>query len=377
MSSEELQLFIYQCQNGSNVELKCFDKDTLWATQEQMGLIFGTTKQSISYHLDNIFTIQELDKNSVVKEILTTASDGKKYNTKHYNLDAIIAVGYRVNSAKATQFRIWATKILREYLIKGFALDDDRFKNGNKFDREYFKELLERVKSIRASERQIWMQITDIFAEVAVDYDSKSITTRQFFSMIQNKFHYAITGQTAPEIIYNNADHNKENMGLQTWKGSPYKRIIKSDVEVAKNYLTEKQIKQLERNVVAFFDYLEDLIDRAATPFTMKELADLIDKFLSFREYKILNDFGSISKEIALDKAHKEYEEFNKIQKSHFEELRKIAKNQKQNTQTANNNKIKTEANNCININEIIKDNPELEHQDNKDFEVALNKTLK
>ena len=377
MSSEELQLFIYQCQNGSNVELKCFDKDTLWATQEQMGLIFGTTKQSISYHLDNIFTIQELDKNSVVKEILTTASDGKKYNTKHYNLDAIIAVGYRVNSAKATQFRIWATKILREYLIKGFALDDDRFKNGNKFDREYFKELLERVKSIRASERQIWMQITDIFAEVAVDYDSKSITTRQFFSMIQNKFHYAITGQTAPEIIYNNADHNKENMGLQTWKGSPYKRIIKSDVEVAKNYLTEKQIKQLERNVVGFFDYLEDLIDRATTPFTMKELADLIDKFLSFREYKILNNYGSISREDAIDKAHKEYEEYNKIQKSHFEELRKIAKNQKQNTQTANNNKIKTEANNCININEIIKDNPELEHQDNKDFEVALNKTLK
>ena len=250
-------------------------------------------------------------------------------------------------------------------------------KDIERFDREYFKELLERVKSIRASERQIWIQITDIFAEVAVDYDSKSITTRQFFSMIQNKFHYAITGQTAPEIIYNSADHNKENMGLHAWKGSPDKRIIKSDVEVAKNYLTEKQIKQLERNVVGFFDYLEDLIDRATTPFTMKELADLIDKFLSFREYKILNDFDSISRETALDKAHKEYEEFNKIQKSHFEELKQIVKNQKQNTKTINKDKIKTKANNDININEIIKDNPELEHQDNKDFEVALNKTLK
>ena len=331
MSEEELQLFIYQCQNGSNVELKCFDKDTLWATQKQIALLFDCDVHNVMQHLTNIFSTGELVESSVCKNFLQTATDGKSYNTKHYNLDAIIAVGYRVNSAKATQFRIWATKILREYLIKGFALDDDRFKNGNKFDREYFKELLERVKSIRASERQIWMQITDIFAEVAVDYDSKSITTRQFFSMIQNKFHYAITGQTAPEIIYNNADHNKENMGLQTWKGSPDKRIIKSDVEIAKNYLTEKQIKQLERNVVGFFDYLEDLIDRATTPFTMKELADLIDKFLSFREYKILNNYGSISKEDAIDKAHKEYEEYNKIQKSHFDELKKIAQNQKQN----------------------------------------------
>ena len=271
MSEEELQLFIYQCQNGSNVELKCFDKDTLWATQKQIALMFDCDVHNVMQHLTNIFSTGELIESSVCKNFLQTATDGKNYNTKHYNLDAIIAVGYRVNSAKATQFRIWATKILREYLIKGFVLDDDRFKNGNKFDREYFKELLERVKSIRASERQIWIQITDIFAEVAVDYDSKSITTRQFFSMIQNKFHYAITGQTVPEIIYNSADHNKENMGLQTWKGSPDKRIIKSDVEVAKNYLTEKQIKQLERNVVGFFDYLEDLIDRTTTPFTMKE----------------------------------------------------------------------------------------------------------
>lgn len=376
MSSEELQLFIYQCQNGSNVELKSFDGNTLWATQKQIAAIFGVANNTINEHINNVLSSNELDS-SVIRNFRITATDGKTYSVLHYNLDMIIAVGYRVNSAKATQFRIWATKILREYLIKGFALDDDRFKNGNKFDREYFRELLERVKSIRASERQIWMQITDIFAEVAVDYDSKSITTQQFFSMIQNKFHYAITGQTAPEIIYNNADHNKENMGLHTWKGSPDKRIIKSDVEVAKNYLTEKQIKQLERNVVGFFDYLEDLIDRATTPFTMKELADLIDKFLSFREYKILNNYGSISREDAIDKAHKEYEEYNKIQKSHFEELKKIAKNQKQNTQTTNKDKIKTEANNGININEIINDNPELEHQDNKDFEVALNKTLK
>lgn len=374
MSSEELQLFIYQCQNGSNVELKCFDSETMWATQEQIATLFDIDRTGIGRHIQNIFSCGELDEKSNVQKLHIANSDKPVY---HYNLNVILSVGYRVDSKKAVQFRIWATKILREYLIKGFALDDERFKNGNKFDREYFKELLERVKSIRASERQIWMQITDIFAEVAVDYDSKSITTRQFFSMIQNKFHYAITGQTAPEIIYNSADHNKENMGLHTWKGSPNKRIIKSDVEVAKNYLTEKQIKQLERNVVGFFDYLEDLIDRATTPFTMKELADLIDKFLSFREYKILNDNGSISREDAIDKAHKEYEEFNKIQKSHFDELRKIAKNQKQNTQTTNKDKIKIEANNGININEIIKDNPELEHQDNNDFEAVLDKTVK
>jgi hypothetical protein len=325
MSEEELKLLIYHCQNGSNVELKCFGSDTLWATQKQIALLFDCDVHNVMQHLTNIFSTGELIENSVCKIFLQTATDGKSYNTKHYNLDAIIAVGYRVNSAKATQFRIWATKILREYLIKGFVLDDDRFKNGNKFDREYFKELLERVKSIRASERQIWMQITDIFAEVAVDYDIKSITTRQFFSMIQNKFHYAITGQTAPEIIYNNADHTKENMGLQTWKGSPNKRIIKSDVVVAKNYLTEKQIKQLERNVAGFFDYLEDLIDRATEPFTMNELAELIDKFLSFREYRLLKDNGKVTREEANNKANKEYEEYNKIQKSHFDELKKIA----------------------------------------------------
>ena len=374
MSNEELQLLIYQCQNGSNVELKCFDSETMWATQEQIATLFDIDRTGIGRHIQNIFSCGELDEKSNVQKLHIANSDKPVY---HYNLNVILSVGYRVDSKKAVQFRIWATKILREYLIKGFALDDDRFKNGNKFDREYFKELLERVKSIRASERQIWMQITDIFAEVAVDYDSKSITTRQFFSMIQNKFHYAITGQTAPEIIYNSANHNKENMGLQTWKGSPDKRIIKSDVEVAKNYLTEKQIKQLERNVVGFFEYLEDLIDRATTPFTMKELADLIDKFLSFREYKILNDFGSISRETALDKAHKEYEEYNKIKKSHFEELKKITKNQKQNTKTTNNDKIKIDTNNDININEIINDNPELETNENNDFEAVLDKTIK
>ena len=322
MSEEELQLLIYHCQNGSNVELKCFGNDTLWATQQQIATIFDCSVNNVSDHISNIYSIGECNKNDTFR-IFRNVSNQPVF---HYNLDMIIAVGYRVNSAKATQFRIWATKILREYLIKGFVLDDDRFKNGNKFDREYFKELLERVKSIRASERQIWMQITDIFAEVAVDYDIKSITTRQFFSMIQNKFHYAITGQTAPEIIYNNADHTKENMGLQTWKGSPNKRIIKSDVVVAKNYLTEKQIKQLERNVAGFFDYLEDLIDRATEPFTMNELAELIDKFLSFREYRLLKDNCKVTREEANNKANKEYEEYNKIQKSHFDELKKIAK---------------------------------------------------
>ena len=234
---------------------------------------------------------------------------------RFYNLDAIISVGYRVNSRRATHFRIWATGVLKEYMTKGFALDDDRLKQGQiAFGKDYFKELLERVRSIRASERRIWQQVTDIFAECSIDYDKDSPVTHDFYAMVQNKFHYAITGQTAAEIVYSSADHTKEHMGLTTWKNAPEGRILKSDVSVAKNYLSEKEIRQLERTVSGYFDYIEDLIERENT-FTMEEFADSINKFLTFREYKILSGKGRISTKAASEKAAREYNVFNKTQK--------------------------------------------------------------
>ena len=235
--------------------------------------------------------------------------------TQFYNLDAIISVGYRVNSAKATHFRIWATKVLKEFIQKGFVLDDERLKQGKTaFGKDYFRELLERVRSIRASERRIWQQITDIFAECSIDYDRNSAVTKEFYAMVQNKFHYAITGQTAAEIIYNKADHTKDNMGLTTWKYAPDGRILKSDVVVAKNYLEEKEIRQLERAETGYFDYIEDLIERENT-FNMKEFADSVNEFLAFRRYDILKDKGRISRIQAENKAEAEYDEFNKSQK--------------------------------------------------------------
>ena len=279
------------------------------------GRIVGCSTDNISLHLKNIFSEGELDKNSVTEKISATASDGKKYLMQFYNLDAIISVGYRVNSRKATNFRIWATGILKEYMIKGFAIDDERLKQGKTaFGKDYFKELLERVRSIRASERRIWQQITDIFAECSIDYDKDSQITHDFYAMVQNKFHYAITGQTAAEIIDAKADHTKEHMGLVTWKNSPDGRILKSDVTVAKNYLNEKQIRQLERTVSGYFDYIEDLIERENT-FTMAEFATSINEFLAFRKYDVLEGKGKISKKDADKKAAAEYDKFNKTQK--------------------------------------------------------------
>lgn len=249
-------------------------------------------------------------------------SDGKNYNTSFYSLDAIIAVGYRVNSKEATNFRIWATNTLKEYIKKGFVLNDELLKNGPKFGKDYFRELLERIRSIRTSERRIWQQITDIFAECSIDYDKNSEITHNFYAMIQNKFHFAITGNTAAEIIYNKADHKKQNMGLTTWKNSPDGRILKSDVMIAKNFLEEKQIKRLERAVTGFFDYIEDLVERENT-FTMEEFANSVNEFLEFRKYEILKDNGKISRKMAEEKAEIEYNEFNKHQKisSDFDEL--------------------------------------------------------
>ena len=308
--------------------------DTIWLTQKSMAELFGCSSDNISLHLKNIFEAGELEKDSVTEKISATAADGKNYPTNFYNLDAIISVGYRVNSIQATHFRIWATKVLKEYIQKGFVLDDERLKQGkDAFGKDYFRELLERVRSIRASERRIYQQITDIFAECSIDYDKDSQITQDFYATVQNKFHYAITGQTAAEIIYTKADHTKEHMGLTTWKHSPNGRILKSDVSVAKNYLPEKEIKRLERTVSGYFDYIEDLFESENT-FTMQEFAKSVNEFLSFRRYDILPDGnkGKISQKQAKIKAEKEYDVFNKTQQieSDFDkEVKKLLKQDK------------------------------------------------
>ena len=316
--SKELQFLMYNTPE-ENVSVNAVIKDeTIWLTQKAMAELFDCTTDNISLHLKNIYADGELNESSTTEEFSIVQQEGSrkvKRKIKFYNLDAIISVGYRVNSRKATHFRIWATGVLKEYMIKGFAMDDERLKQGKTaFGKDYFRELLERVRSIRASERRIWQQITDIFAECSIDYDKDAQVTRDFYAMVQNKFHYAITGQTAAEIIYSKSDRNKENMGLTTWKNAPDGRILKSDVTVAKNYLEEKQIKQLERAISGYFDYIEDLIERENT-FTMQEFSESINEFLSFRKYKILKDKGSISKKEADAKAEEEYIHFNKRQK--------------------------------------------------------------
>lgn len=320
------KIILYQ-EEDRNVSVDVvYNDETFWLTQKSMAELFDVKVPAISKHLTNIFNEEELQENSVVSKMEITANDGKNYNTNFYNLDAVIAVGYRVNSKKATKFRQWATTTLREYIIKGFVLNDDMLKNGKPFGKDYFKELIERVRSIRASERRIWQQITDIFAEVAIDYDKKSQLTRNFYAMVQNKFHYAITGKTTAEIISSSADHTKENMGLKTWKSAPDGRILKSDTQIAKNYLSEKEIKSLERNVSSYFDYIEDLLERENT-FTMEEFAASVNEFLAFRRYEILpdNQKGKISSKKAKDIASKEYDIFNKTQKinSDFDEFTK------------------------------------------------------
>lgn len=314
MLPKEFNFLIYKSED-ENLSVNAYIKDeTIWLTQKSMAELFGCSSDNISLHLKNVFQSGELEKKSVTEEFSATAADGKKYKTQFYNLDAIISVGYRVNSSRATHFRIWATKILKEYMIKGFVLDDDRLKQGETvFGKDYFRELLERVRSIRASERRIWQQITDIFAECSIDYDKNSEITHDFYAMIQNKFHYAITGQTAAEIIDTHADRTKPNMGLTTWKNSPDGRILKSDVTVAKNYLDENQIRRLERAVTGFFDYIEDLIENEVT-FTMEDFTKSVNEFLNFRRFNILDGKGRISKKDADKKAIAEYTVFNKTQ---------------------------------------------------------------
>ena len=319
--NREFQFLVYRSAN-EDVSINAIIKDeTVWLTQKGMAELFGVQTPAISKHLKNIFDKGELDEAVVVSKMEITTPHGaipdktQTQNAQFYSLDAIISVGYRVNSIRATHFRIWATGVLKEYMTKGFALDDERLKQGKTaFGKDYFRELLERVRSIRASERRIWQQITDIFAECSIDYKKNSQVTLDFYAMVQNKFHYAITGQTAAEIVYSRADCNQENMGLTTWKHAPEGRILKSDVMVAKNYLSEKQIRQLERTVAGYFDYIEDLIERENT-FTMEEFSASINEFLTFRKYEILKDKGTVSKQLAAAKAEREYESFNKTQK--------------------------------------------------------------
>lgn len=292
--------------------------ETIWLTQKSMAKLFDVDVPAISKHLSNIYDERELMRDSTISKMEIVQKEGNrkvKREQNFYNLDAIISVGYRVNSYRATQFRIWATSILKEYMIKGFAMDDERLEQGKTaFGKDYFRELLERVRSIRASKRRIWQQITDIFAECSIDYNKNAQVTRDFYAMVQNKFHFAIVGQTAAEIVYTKADRKQEHMGLTTWKNSPDGRILKSDVLVAKNYLTEKQIRQLERAITGYFDYIEDLIERENT-FTMEEFAASVNEFLTFRKYDILRDKGKISGKMAKEKAVAEYVEFNKTQK--------------------------------------------------------------
>lgn len=332
--NEDFQNFlIYQTPNNE-VRVDVFlQNETLWLTQKAMAALFDVAKSTISEHLSNIYASNELSKEATVREFRTVQTEGERNvtrNLEYYNLDAIISVGYRVNSAKATQFRIWATQTLKEFIIKGFVMDDERLKQGQTvFGKDYFKELLQRIRSIRASERRIYQQVTDLFAECSIDYDKNSDVTKNFYATVQNKFHFAITGKTAAEIIFKNADNEKENMGLTTWKHSPDGRILKSDVVVAKNYLVEKEIQQLERTVTGYFDYIEGLIERENT-FTMEALAESVNKFLNFNEYKVLEGNGKVAKIVADKKAVTEYETFNKTQKivSDFDkEIKKLGKN--------------------------------------------------
>ncbi len=317
LRDQTTEFLLYTAPNGAVKVEVLLANETLWLTQKRMAELFGVGVPAVSKHLDNIYESGELQREATVSVLETVQQEGARQVTRkleYFNLDAVISVGYRVNSAQATQFRIWATQLIKEYIIKGFAMDDERLKNGRYFGKDYFRELLERVRSIRASERRIYQQITDIFAECSIDYDPKSETTRLFYAHVQDKFHYAITGHTAAEIISLKADASKPRMGMTTYKNAPDGRVLKSDSLVAKNYLGEEEIRKLERAVSAFFDYIEGIIERR-TSFTMERFAASVDKFLSFNEYRILEGYGNVTRQQAEKKAIAEYEKFNKQQR--------------------------------------------------------------
>ena len=337
LQDQTSEFLLYTAPNGEVKVEVLLSGETIWLTQERIAELFGVQRPAISKHLKNIFESGELQEELVISILEHTTVHGAmagKTQTKpvkYYNLDAVISVGYRVNSAQATQFRIWATQLIKDYIIKGFAMDDERLKNGRFFGKDYFKELLERVRSIRASERRVYQQITDIFAECSIDYDPRSETTHLFYAHVQDKFHFAITGHTAAEIISLKADASQPLMGMMTYKHAPSGRVLKSDTTVAKNYLSEDEIKKLERTVAAFFDYIEGIIERRNT-FTMEAFAESVNKFLAFNEYQVLEGHGQVSRQAAEQKAHIEYEQFNKQQKieSDFDrEVKKLLSNKK------------------------------------------------
>jgi hypothetical protein len=328
LRDQTTEFLLYTAPNGAIKVEVLLSNETIWLTQKRMAELFGVGVAAISKHLENIYESGELQREATLSVLETVQQEGSRQVTRkleYYNLDAVISVGYRVNSAQATQFRIWATALIKEYIIKGFAMDDERLKNGRYFGKDYFRELLERVRSIRASERRIYQQITDIFAECSSDYDPKSETTRLFYAHVQDKFHFAITGHTAAEIIALNADASKPLMGMSTYKNAPDGRVLKSDAAVAKNYLSEADIKKLERAVSAFFDYIEGIIERRNT-FTMESFAESVNKFLAFNEYRILEGFGTVSRQQAEQKAFAEYEKFNKQQRIESDFDREVKK---------------------------------------------------
>ncbi len=329
---DELTEFLLYTTPNNDIKVETYlHNETLWLPQKRIAELFGVNVPAISKHLNNIYDDGELEREATISILETVQKEGSrevKRKVEFYNLDAILSVGYRVNSSQATQFRIWATKILKDFIIKGFVLDDERMKNGRYFGKDYFKELLERVRSIRTSERRIYQQITDIFAECSMDYDKNSQTTKDFYATVQNKFHFAITHQTSAEIIYDKADKDKPFMGLQTWKNSPNGRVLKSDTAIAKNYLQEDEIKRLERAISGYFDYIERIIENNHI-LTMEKVANSVNKFLEFNEYDILEDNGKISRKQARDKAYREYDIFNKTQyiESDFDrEIKKVKK---------------------------------------------------
>jgi hypothetical protein len=317
MNKKQNKIIFYRTES-IKVEFEVhFEDETFWLTQKKMGELFGVEVNTVNYHLKEIFKSGELFEDSVIRKIRIPASDGKNYKTNFYNLDAIISVGYRVNSKEATQFRIWATATLKEFIIKGFVMDDERLKNGENFGKDYFEELLERIRTIRNSERRTYQKITDIFAECSIDYDKDSTITKNFYAHIQNKFHFAIVGNTAAEIIYEKADSDKPYMGLTSWKNSPEGRVLKSDVAIAKNYLNKKELDMLDRIISAYFDHIEFLAQKRES-MSMLDLQNGINRFLEFNEFDVLNNFGSVSHKEALDKANKEYEVYKLKQDKNY-----------------------------------------------------------
>jgi hypothetical protein len=315
---EKLEILLYATPESRTTIEVFFESETFWLSQKKMAELFGVETHTVNYHLKEIFKSGELEEVSVIRNFRITAADGKNYNTQFYNLDAIIAVGYRVNSIEATRFRIWATKTLKEFIIKGFVMDDDRLKQGKKFGKDYFEELLERIREIRASERRFYQKITDIYAQCSVDYDPKADITLLFYKTVQNKLHWAITGHTAAEIIAARAKSTNPNMGLTTWKNSPSGKIMKTDVGIAKNYLQVEEMDELNRIVVMYLDYAENQAKRQIA-MSMKEWIEKLDGFLQFNDYKVLKDAGKISHEIAMQLAEKEFEKYRVIQDENFE----------------------------------------------------------